>query len=143
MRLYLSPCSHPTKDIVAGLFLVRGVARLCDVCLALLYQEQCERDVELDGLELSARDRARAIAEVLGVVDPSPRDLELLPIAAAIVARCDDVAGQHGVVCPPWGSRGTTGDAQLDRLRRLARLRTGDDSSDLDAAIDRVVEVAS
>lgn len=152
-QLYRYPCAHPRRDIVAGEFRVRGIGRLCDVCLCLLRHEVVgspppDYAVESDGFKLDVQ-RARAVADVLGMVEPSLRELQLLPVAAAVVARCDDVLAAHARTYPAWRAardflqRGSTGDDDLDWALRFGYIRADEDCLQFEALVDRLLEEAS
>lgn len=151
-RLYpldRSPCVHPPLDD----FKVRGIARLCDVCLLRLHElavgpPRYEWITDVPNRFKLDVSRARCLAAVLGVDDPTLRELELLPVAASVVARCDDLLRVHAATWPPWLSgvyleRGATGDGVLDSLYDGARLASHEDCGELDALVDRIVEEAS
>lgn len=82
-------CTHPSE------FVTRDVGRLCDQCLANMHLQWVgpldDHQIMLDGRFSTSVARGRAMSRILGAAEPTPRDVEMVPVAAAVVALADDL----------------------------------------------------
>lgn len=137
----MTECTHQC-DLES--FDTRTVGRLCDACLAYVYEAVADDSLPPhDGPDLFAfvdqATRERVVAAICGASDPSPEEAHLIYLAAKVVATCDDAHLDIEKTLTDWMYDRAIPPALADALPASP---TGDYIRDFLDAVDTVIEIA-